>query len=207
MSTTLATERGLRHYGAAGTKAKGTAPVLARGARPLILAYASSGMRHRLAALLCVAVAACSYDWTVGASAVDAGGSADGGVDGAAPGPDAAQNDANGEDVVAPDAMGDGAPVDCNALETKIQQDLPPALACTNGASNPCTTTVSNECGCTVVLGNGDLNAVTAYGDDVNEFTAAHCPRPVWCPSSCPTVQTGLCVVADATANTDACQQ
>lgn len=207
MSPTLATERRLRHYGAAGTKAKGTALVLARGARPLILAYAASGMRHRLAALLCIAVAACSYDWTVGASAVDGGVSADAGVDGAAPGPDAAQNDASGQDVGAPDAIGDGATVDCNALEMQVQQDLPPALACTNGGPNPCTTTVNDECGCTVVLGNADPNAVTAYDDDVTRFTAAHCPRPVWCPSSCATVQTGLCVIADATANTDACQQ
>jgi len=179
---------------------------LARGARPLILAYAASCMRHRLAGVLCIAVAACSYDWTVGAAAVDGGASADGGMDGAAPGPDAAQSDASGEDVVAPDAAGDGAAVDCSALETKIQQDLPPALACTNGGSSPCTTTVNNECGCTVVLGNGNLNAVTAYSNDVTQFTAAHCPHP-WCPSSCPTVQTGLCVVADAAANADACQQ
>ena len=168
-------------------------------------------MRDGRAALLCVLLAACSYDWTPGSGATpeDAGHDADAGLvdghDGAAA-TDAPAVDATGQDATGPsDAVVDvvGEP-DCAALQNAVQAALPGALYC-KGTPPPdptaCTTAVQDPCGCTLYVGEPGA-AVTDYQNAVKALKDSGCT--IAC-GTCPATQKGLCIISDAGGQQYAC--
>ena len=160
-------------------------------------------MRAGRASVLCVVLAACSYDWTPGSAPTDASteSSSDGGG-----GADAPPTDGAGVDSPVAEAGADVAeePPSCAELEGEVTQDFAAAVSCTPSTS-ACTVTTTNECGCTVVLGASG-QATTTYEGAVASLKSSSCP--LGCSGSCgPTPTPGQCVVADATAVTYACQQ
>ena len=172
-------------------------------------------MACRLLPLLgTAALAACSYDpGRAGRShaAVEAGldaaidGSADARTDVAAPG-EAAPSEAAMPpvDSSALDSRPvEAAPPDCTELGANIAAAKPGALACMPMAS-AWMTTVTDECGCGVVVQAGS-NA-QAYVNAVATFKGAGC-NPAGLCGTCPTPVEGQCVVVDATAPAYACMQ
>jgi hypothetical protein len=170
-------------------------------------------MRGGLLAIAYVAVVTgCSYDWTY-----PAGGSADAGAD--SPSPYDGQADAPG-DSSGPDASSEAAsdsppndspasdstPANCTALEAQVRQDRAAAIQCVSGPS-ACMTTVLDECGCEVVVGDGASVATQTYGSAVQQLKT-NCPSVVIACQACgPKPQTGLCVLSDGGGSTLACYQ
>jgi hypothetical protein len=172
-------------------------------------------MRDGLLALLCVpALAACSYDWAVPADAsteggfLDASGSdaakdADAGITDAPPSADAGAMDVSVTD--APDVV-EAAPLpECtSSQEMTVQQDRAAALDCTGVTPMPCETTVTDECGCPVVVATTNTAEAT-YLAAIKSLQATCIPL---CPSGCGTApQKGVCIVGDAGGGSLACYQ
>jgi len=163
--------------------------------------------------LLCVAVevvalAACSYDWTVdrAASGEDAGSDVmtqpDVGLPeaGEAGGHDASVVDSGKapKDSGAPPS--DGGP-DCAVLTQQLLAARDNAIRCDEMGIMPCMTTVPDECGCQVAVG-GLSNYESAFTNAVKAFDNAGCSTtsPVMlCPGTCPTVE-HLCLAAEGGA-------
>ncbi len=165
-------------------------------------------MRRGLLGLL--ALCGCSYDWSVTAGgAPDAGGDVTAHAEASADGP------ASHAEAGAPDAPGDAAgetgpvdspaPPDCNALASQMRQARAAAVACASGPS-ACETTVDDECGCPVVVGDGGGTATAAYQTAVQTYVNA-CGKPPTCNPCGPGPQLGLCIIADAGGGALACYQ
>jgi hypothetical protein len=171
-------------------------------------------MARRLLPLLgTAALAACSYDWTAGGShtlieagldaAIDA--PADVRTDVAVPA-EASPLDAAMPPVdssVMDSRPVEASPPDCMQLEASIVAAKPGALACMPVAS-ACMTTVTDECGCNVVVQAGS-NA-QAYVNAIAAFKGAGCSTTGLC-GTCPAPVEGQCIVVDATAPAYACMQ
>ncbi|HEY8086209.1 MAG TPA: hypothetical protein VIF09_00140 [Polyangiaceae bacterium] len=163
-------------------------------------------MRDGRAALLCVVLAACSYDWSPGSAPRDA--SADGASDGGGGSDALSGTDAPGIDSLAVEAGGDvvDEPPSCAQLEAQVAQAFTAAVACTPTATPPpCKATTTDACGCTVVL--AEQGAATGnYQSAVSALKGSSCA--LGCTGSCgPAPKPGFCIVADASAVTYACSQ
>jgi hypothetical protein len=167
-------------------------------------------MRDGLLALFCVAVGGCSYDWAVGPGAADGGGDVLGAdvaadVDVAADGPADASTDHASDAVVLPD-VAEAAPLpDCSSTEEQqVQQARAAALVCTGVTPAPCMVTVTDECGCEVVVAT-DNTAEAQYVAAIK--TMEETCKPL-CPTACGTAPTeGLCILSDAGGGALACSQ
>ena len=167
-------------------------------------------MRDALLALLCVAVGGCSYDWTVGAGAPDAGNDAvvaDGaaGIDGTADGP-ADTSSPPPDDASTPDVAEAATLPPCMASQqAPLEQDRAAALVCTGVTPMPCEVSLTDECGCPVI--------VAAFNQAEGTYAAAlqaleKACVPTWCPTGCGAAPTkGLCILGDAGAGVLACSQ
>ena len=141
---------------------------------------------HSLGLALVVATAGCSYDWTRTPET-------DGGHDGGAIDATAGDADASPADAMVVDsARTDSAPPDCMSLLASIASERAMAKTCTLPNPSACTTTSTDECGCTQVIDQRK----TAYDNAVAAYAAASCPRPGNC-STCGTAIQGRCIVAD----------
>jgi len=167
-------------------------------------------MRRGLPLLLAPLLGGCSYDWTGGARgvAVDAG--PDVAVLADAAGVDApveSSTDASVPMDASPpvDAATDTQGVDCAALEASLATARAQAVKCVS-STTACSTTVINECGCQVAVGDAQSTQVATYQGLVQQFAQASCPRPSWC-ATCVAPTLYLCIVADAGGNQYACYQ
>jgi len=169
-------------------------------------------MRDGLLALLGVVTASgCSYDWTVSPSGADAAGDGVSLADGA---PDTdgsrdASTDVPGDTAAkldAPDAPEAASLPNCNgSQEAMVQQARAAALVCTGVTPMPCTVTVTDECGCPVVVA-ADNQAEASYVAAIKQIEMICIP--IWCPSGCGTAPpTGVCILSDAGAGVLACYQ
>jgi hypothetical protein len=172
-------------------------------------------MIRRLAPLASIAAAAaaladgasCSYDWSVSAASADGATEASvteaGGVDawGEAGGDDGAPADAPAAEAALP-ADGDAGPIvpdaaACAQLEANVQTTRGKAITCTP-AVGACSASVSDECGCTVYVGNGTSSETMAYQKAVADFLTAGCRSTIACSDTCPAAQANACAVGDA---------
>jgi hypothetical protein len=173
-------------------------------------------MRDGRAALLCVLLAACSYDWAPGAAGTpaDGGGDAEAGVvdahdtdaasDAPAPAVDAPGVDSPGPaDAPVVDVV---AEVDCAALQNAVQAALPPALTCQGEPPDPtaCTTAVQDPCKCTLYVGAAGA-ATSSYENAVKALQDSGCTLD--CSGTCPVAQKSLCLVTDAGGQQYACYE
>jgi hypothetical protein len=168
-------------------------------------------MRDGLLALLgVVAASGCSYDWAVGSP-----GAADASKD-VVPEADAGPPDAtmDGSADASSDVSVDTAVVDafeaatlltCTmAQEAPVAQARTAALVCTGVTPNPCTVTVTDECGCPVVVA-ADNQADANYVAAIKQLKMTCIPS---CPSGCGTAPPmGVCVLSDAGSGALACYQ
>jgi hypothetical protein len=168
-------------------------------------------MRDGLLALLgVVAASGCSYDWAVGPPAGDAGRDVapgldastmtDGSIDGS--------TDASGDvpvDTAAADVLEAATLPTCTmAQEATVAQARSAALVCTGVTPNPCTVTVTDQCGCPVVVA-ADNQADTNYVAAIKQMKMTCIPS---CPSGCGTAPPmGVCVLSDAGSGALACYQ
>jgi hypothetical protein len=170
-------------------------------------------------------VPACSYDWSVappgadastgdGASTGDASVEADAGVPSDGP-VDVVTHDATPDSTGLPES---GPLPDCTpAQEATVRQARAAALACDAGSLTPCPGTVTDECGCTVLVSEATTGTV------VQQYLAAIATLKAECTPDCPGCPTlptvpncdagpsaciaRLCLVLDAGAGTYACYQ
>jgi hypothetical protein len=152
-------------------------------------------------------VCGCSYDWTYAAGgspdAADSASPADGQAD--APG-DSGATDAP------PDSANDSAasdstpPPDCAALEAQVRQDRAIAIKCVSGTT-ACTTTVQDECGCAVVVGDGAAVATQNYVSAVQQLKTSCHNVVIGCQACGPKPTLGLCVLSDGGGSQLACYQ
>ncbi len=166
-------------------------------------------MRDGRAALLCVVVAGCSYDWSTGGADASPDALTDVGADIPVAQDAAAEADAPGADA-AGDAVVDVTeePPTCAQLLAAVEQAFAAAIVCQSGAE-ACLTTVLNQCGCTVVVESPDMNGspTVAYEAAVKQLQM-NTSCPLGCSGTCDSMpQTGLCVVSEAGASTLACSQ
>jgi hypothetical protein len=168
-----------------------------RASFPLLLA---------LAAIVAAAHAAgCAYDWTVGhAAASDAGADVDlveAGAEGAseASSADGAPADATpgADGGASAEASAAEAAASCAQLEAEVRADRGPAVTCTP-VVGACSASVSDECGCTVYVGDGTSSQTTTYKNAVSAFLGAGCRSTIACADTCPAAQANACAVADA---------
>jgi hypothetical protein len=169
-------------------------------------------MRDGLAALLCVALAGCSYDWDVpGADAssdvVSDTDAATVDAHDAAAATDAPVEGTSVDAPVSPDAVVDVvAEVDCAKLQNAVQAALPAALVCQGFPPDPtaCTTAMQDPCGCTLYAGSPG-SAATDYQNAVKALDDAGC-KPTAC-GTCPVAPKGTCLVTDAGGQNYACYE
>jgi hypothetical protein len=159
-------------------------------------------MRRAVLALL---LAGCSYDWSVSATPPSDGGHdafpADASV---ADSSDAAPTD------VATDPSADTGPTDssgeieaaanCQQLLQSAKNALGPALVCMPTMPNVCKAQAHDWCGCTVYLADGTSTAYTDFVNAVSMFESGSCRSTIFCPDTCPSASSGICVVSDAAA-------
>jgi hypothetical protein len=162
-------------------------------------------MRDGRAALLCIVLAGCSYDWSPGRGVASGDAAADAPHEGAASTDAATGSDGGGVDAAGNDAIIDviAEPPSCAELQSQVQQTLGAALACVPTAQ-PCTTVVEDACLCQVVVGAAN-QATTNYENAVSAWKGSGCP--LGCTSCGAAPQQGLCIVSDAGAATYACAQ
>jgi hypothetical protein len=182
-------------------------------------------MRWAWLAAACVTVVApaCSYDWKVPAPIADASSESVAPPADAATEADVAVIPEASPDVVTHDATPD-APEDTNrppctaSQEDTVQQARAAALACNANSVTPCPGTVTDECGCTVLVGEANTGTlVQDYIAAIAQLQAAECkPNCPGCPvlSTIPGCDAGpsaciarLCLVADAGGGSYACYQ
>jgi hypothetical protein len=164
-------------------------------------------MRDVRAALLCVVVTGCTYDWSRDWAS----------------GPDDASPDARGDAMVdvqdaSMDAFQDGAtdvattadvageaPLPaCNMSQgATVQQARTAALNCTGVTPNPCQITVTDECGCKVVVATNN-QAEAQYVTAIQMLLKECIPS---CPSGCGSTSLGVCIIGDAGSSMLACYQ
>ncbi|HEX8790827.1 MAG TPA: hypothetical protein VF765_07730 [Polyangiaceae bacterium] len=159
-------------------------------------------MRRAVLALL---LAGCSYDWTVarGAPPSDAGRDVLGADVSVSEASDAPPADVAEEPIVDASPMdspstGDGTGPDCAQLLQSAKNALGPALVCVPTMQNVCKAQAHDWCGCTVYLADGTSTAYTTFVDDVNAFESAGCRSTIFCPDTCPSASSGICVISDA---------
>jgi hypothetical protein len=166
-------------------------------------------MRDGHAALLCVVLAGCSYDWKAGQAegATDAAG--DVSPDVVATQDALAEADAQGVDGSVADAVGDVAeaslPQCTTGQQAQVQQARGAALNCTGITPDPCDVTVNDECGCPVIVASNNA-AEGMYVAAVQQLRNACIPT--WCATACgPAPSPHLCLVSDAGPTMYACVQ
>jgi hypothetical protein len=158
-----------------------------------------------------LALAGCTYDWSVppDAAPVDAGTG-----EHVSPPVDASSEDGPAPPVDAPTPPVDGPTLDtsvpettpqsCTTLREEIAADLPAALACNPMMMNQCTTKLTDECDCPVVVQAG--TAASEWAAAVASFKNEGCSTSGLC-GACNTPTEGDCLVVDATAEKYACLQ
>lgn len=162
-------------------------------------------MRRGLLLTAVLPVAACSYDWAVakGGPGADAGADVSVGVD-AAPGTDAPSDmgvDAAPPNEAAPpaDAPSEVAS-DCASLEAQLTASRALAIQCVPTSTSACSTTITDECGCPVVVGDGQSTKAMQYAALAAAYVQQSCPRPSWC-GTCMTPNLHLCIAVDGGAS------
>jgi hypothetical protein len=150
--------------------------------------------RPLLVALAAVLVG-CSYDWSISQAAPDAGSDV-------STRPDAEVGDAS--EAGTTDATSSGSdsggmgsedtgtstvdsPPSCTTLTQDLRQAREVAITCQPLANMPCTSTVTDECGCQLVVGGDPMNT-TSFENTLAAFTAASCSTAGLCPGTCPMV-------------------
>ena len=133
----------------------------------------------------------CSYDWTIGSGPTGTEAGADAATDTTLDSPTGGDSPA----IDAPiDASSDEAgPPNCTVLASDLQQAHAQAILCTPQVG-ACETPVTDECNCTVYVGNGSSTATTNYRLALQNFETASCTPS--CPG-CGSPQPGLCITSD----------
>lgn len=133
-------------------------------------------------------MAGCSLDFAVRPQPADGGSPPDAGDASDADAPD----DAGMSDVTVVDANGDAdAAEDCAALAAKVDARRKETRKCTL-ASGHCQTTVTNQCGCAVVVAVAGSASVIAYQEAVDELKKSSCA--LGCGPSCPAITSKNCL-------------
>jgi hypothetical protein len=163
-------------------------------------------MRDVRAALLCVVVTGCTYDWSRDGASVPDGASPDAVADAAADvllGHDASMDGPTDGAATADVTEAAALPACTSGQEATVQQARTAALNCTGVTPNPCQITVTDECGCKVVVATNN-QAEAQYVAAVKTLLMTSIPL---CPTGCGSPSTGVCIVSDAGASMLACYQ
>jgi hypothetical protein len=116
--------------------------------------------------------------------------------------------EASMQDTSPPDdgATGGDSGLTCAQMQSRLRPLKAAAIACTSGPS-ACTVETFDECGCKVIVGDGNSTQTADYDQAVASVKAQCGVSGLFCPGCGPAPMKGLCVLSDAGSSQTACYQ